>query len=887
MAAKASNVKVRLEPNTNNTLLATWDWSKSHTKNYEYKWQYLVHYYNKKTKKWENVWLDGSTGSATLKNTTYTIPDEALQVRFTVKPVSTTHKVKKKDKAYWTAGWSSWVAYNVTNMAPDLPPVPNVQLNANNTKITVYVNIDVGGSSINRATKIHFELYNVTDSKAVKTNTPGVNQTTGRAATSFDLTNGKKYRVRCQAEDSQGQKSGWTVYTPYTPDAIIALPASVTKFTTCKLSSIGPYGTDKRVELGWAKPSGPITGYEIQYANKQEYFDQTDYPKTVNIDDSSITSQIFDIQEDNTLFGNLWYFRIRAKNDTGYSSWSEIASLVVGTEPEAPTTWALASTVEVGENVTFNWVHNTTDGSKEESAKLWTSIIVPGGTEPIVSEETIIKDPSSTESISSRIISTDNYPNGATIEWKVKTKGIYSGGSDDGYGEYSISRTINVVARPTLEVVVSESNNWYWDNLNFDTGNVFETEGEVGNDTDILTSYPFYISALAGPNSQKVLRWYLEIIFDDDSIESYESFAEAAVKIINKGDIVYSRHFDGDDDNKLFLTLNAIDVALENNMRYLIKVRVVMDTGLSAEVEKPLTIALDEDDVDISAAITVDNDNAAAYIRPWATNRLYYGTAVLDNGVLKFQPRDEETLIPFESTAGLSEGDDLTVYIIDNIALVFDADTDDEIPIDNVYFSVYRINYDGTFTEIQSRIDSAQELTVIDLHPALDYARYRIIAISKETGKAFYEDFSEPVEDDDIIVQWANEPLNDFIINENGDVEEFQEFSGEFLRLPWNIDTSEAHAKDNALVEYIGRKHPVSYYGTQLGETATWNTDVDKEDTETIYALRRLAIYQGDVYVREPSGVGYWAQISVSMNNTHAELVIPVTLTITRVEGGA
>ena len=42
----------------------------------------------------------------------------------------------------------------------------------------------------------------------------------------------------------------------------------------------------------------------------------------------------------------------------------------------------------------------------------------------------------------------------------------------------------------------------------------------------------------------------------------------------------------------------------------------------------------------------------------------------------------------------------------------------------------------------------------------------------------------------------------------------------------------------------------------------------------------------GDVYVREPSGSGYWANISVSFSQTHRELVIPVSLSITRVDGG-
>ena len=61
---------------------------------------------------------------------------------------------------------------------------------------------------------------------------------------------------------------------------------------------------------------------------------------------------------------------------------------------------------------------------------------------------------------------------------------------------------------------------------------------------------------------------------------------------------------------------------------------------------------------------------------------------------------------------------------------------------------------------------------------------------------------------------------------------------------------------------------------------------IPKEDKETIYALRRLSLWSGDVYVREPSGMGYWANVNVSFSQRHTEVTVPVTLDITRVEGG-
>ena len=106
------------------------------------------------------------------------------------------------------------------------------------------------------------------------------------------------------------------------------------------------------------------------------------------------------------------------------------------------------------------------------------------------------------------------------------------------------------------------------------------------------------------------------------------------------------------------------------------------------------------------------------------------------------------------------------------------------------------------------------------------------------------------------------------------------------LKLPYNIDVSNSHKPDVELVEYIGRSHPVSYYGTQVGETASWSVDIPMSDKETLYAIRRLAKWMGNVYVREPSGSGYWANIKVSFSQKHRDVVIPVTFDITRVEGG-
>jgi hypothetical protein len=199
---------------------------------------------------------------------------------------------------------------------------------------------------------------------------------------------------------------------------------------------------------------------------------------------------------------------------------------------------------------------------------------------------------------------------------------------------------------------------------------------------------------------------------------------------------------------------------------------------------------------------------------------------------------------------------------------------------------VYRREFDGGFTEIATGLDGARSTTVIDPHPALDFARYRIVATSKTTGAVnYYDPPGYPVGGIAVIIQW-DEEWTSFETSEEAVLEQ-PPWSGSLLKLPYNIDVSDSNKVDVSLIEYIGRSHPVTYYGTHVGQSATWNVVIERDDEETLYALRRLSRWMGDVYVREPSGSGYWAHIEVSFSQKHKDLTIPVTLNVTRVEGGA
>lgn len=347
-----------------------------------------------------------------------------------------------------------------------------------------------------------------------------------------------------------------------------------------------------------------------------------------------------------------------------------------------------------------------------------------------------------------------------------------------------------------------------------------------GNDLTEITGFPFYISALAGPKSQEPIGYHVSIV----SNSMYETVDDIGnTKVITKGEAVYSKYFDI--SSALLVEFSANNVDLENNVKYDVICSVTMNSGLSAEDSASFTVSWRDMGYEPDAEIGIDYDNLTAMIHPYCEDV---------NG----------NLIP------------------------------------DLYLSVYRREFDGSFTEIIKNVENTDSLFVTDPHPALDYARYRIVATSKTTGAVSYYDVpGYPVGEAAIIMQW-DEAWTTFDATTEDELAD-PPWTGSFLRLPYNVDVSDDYSADVSMVKYIGRKHPVGYYGTQIGSTATWNVVIEKDDEETLYAIRRLATWMGDVYVREPSGSGYWANVGVSFSQKHLDLTIPVTFKITRVEGSA
>lgn len=349
------------------------------------------------------------------------------------------------------------------------------------------------------------------------------------------------------------------------------------------------------------------------------------------------------------------------------------------------------------------------------------------------------------------------------------------------------------------------------------------TDGN-GNDVELLERFPLHIQGATGPVTQEPIGYHISVVADS-AYETVDYMGRP--KVVSAGTTIYSKYFDISDE--LSTELSASDIDLENNAAYTLTCVVSMNSGLTATESRAFVVAWEDNQYVPNAEITVNREAITTSIVPYCNDL---------------------------------EGE----------------------PIPGILLSVYRREFDGTFTELTKDLDSLTPTTITDPHPALDYARYRIVATTKDTGAVSYYDLPGiPVQEKAIVIQW-DETWSDFDVTEypTGD----RPWTGSMLKLPYNVDVSEENSPDVSLVKYIGRSHPVSYYGTHLGSSASWNCEIPKDDAETIYALRRLAIWMGDVYVREPSGTGYWANITVSFSQKHCEVTIPVSLSITRVAGG-
>ena len=722
----------------------------------------------------DGIWYEGQRVEVTDNQSTYNAPSNSIGVWVHVLPVAKTYKKNKQDAPYWNGDWVQTLRY-VRDDRPKQPSVPTVTIKG------YELTCSVENISDPQTDQVQFAVYN--DEEKINSGTARV--ISRRASWTCTVAPGGRYRALCRSMNVIGTGATYSEWTDLS-EAVLAVPSVPSKITKYRANS------STSVYLEWNKVDSAET-YDIEYTTNVNYFDASSDTTTV----SGIKLTHYEITGLTT--GDEYFFRVRAVNKQGASGWSEIVSVSIGKDPAAPTTWSSSTTVITGQELNLYWVHNAEDGSKERYAEV--EITVGEDKQTYTVKNPTGEDDEAEEKTKFYSVDTSKYSEGTQLKWRVRTAGVTLT-----YGDWSIMRTVDIYAPPTLALSVTNQN---------------------GDAIEQITGFPIYLKGLAGPNTQMPIGYYITITANT----GYETIDRVGNDIrINAGDAVYTRYIDTNDP--LLLELSAGNIDLQNGITYTITVIASMNSGLTIEASSELTVSWTDEAYDIDVSITVDKDNYVSYIAPYCN--------------------DEET----------------------------------GKPIPGISLSVYRREFDGTFKEIASGIDNTMNTTVTDPHPALDFARYRIVATIDATGAvSFYDPPAYPISCKEIVLQW-DEKWVDFDTTDLG-IRSEPVYTGSIIRLPYNIDVSDDVTPEAKLVKYIGRAYPVAYYGTQIESSSTWNTVIPKSDTETIYMLRRLSLWKGDVYVREPSGSGYWANITVSFSQKHTELTVPITFTITRVEGGA
>lgn len=747
----------------------------------------------------DNVWFESGSDTVTAKQDTHNAESNAKRIRVRVKPNAETHSDHGQTVAYWDAQYTDWVEYTFTETV-STPMVPSVTID----QYTLTAEVDVYDENI---VQVEFQVIeNNTTTFATGT----ANVVANHASYSCHINPGNEYRVRCRGISATGVVSEWSENS-----GVVGTPPSApTSILSCRALS------SSSVELTWEAVAN-AEEYEVEYTNNKLYFDASSSVQSTSVPKNSNRAVVTGLDT-----GEEWFFRVRATNRNGESGWTDIVSVVLGKKPSAPTTWSQTSTGIVGDNIILYWVHNSEDGSRQKSAQIGIAV---NGLETIKTIDTPSEpEDDEDEPINSYVLATGSYSSGAEIKWRVRTMGITGE-----YGDWSTVRTIKIYAPPSMML---------------NAGSFPE---------NILSRFPYLINVSVGPLTQTPVGYYLTV-FSNEEYNTLNSVGEEVW--VGKGEQIYAKYFNVT-EHTLSVNLTASDIDLENNMEYLLRCEVYMDSGLSASAERTFTVRWEVHDYITNAEVGINWDNLTTYIHPYCVT---YDGVLVEDVVLSVYRRE------FDGTFTL---------IADNIE-------NQHIDLDGLLDSRGEFIYDSTSVIAFSRDVTKTNTFATDPHPSLDYARYRIVATSTATGEIDFFDLpAYPIGEVSAVLQW-NEKWSSFVDPEETEYGK-PVWVGSMLKLPYNLDVSEEGKVDHSLVEYIGREHPVSYYGTQRGSTSTWNVDVVKEDTETLYQLRRLQRYAGDVYVREPSGLGYWANVQVSFNQTHCELVIPVTLTITRVEGGA
>lgn len=322
---------------------------------------------------------------------------------------------------------------------------------------------------------------------------------------------------------------------------------------------------------------------------------------------------------------------------------------------------------------------------------------------------------------------------------------------------------------------------------------------------DPLACFPIHATLDASGGGNAVVAYDVAIVCaaPADVIDMYGRTVRTSV-----GEVAWQGHYDTSDD-PLEVEVGAGECMLADGGTYELRAAVAMASGLRAESDPaPFGVSFDVSMAQPSATVTFDPDYLTADVVP-ACYEL-----------------DPET---GEETGELRDGTSLAVY---------------------------RIEADGDLVCLARRVANDGATTVTDPHATFRECWYHVVAVDDATGVSTAADYSDDSEHGSCTIQWGES------WRPAGEGATRYDYEGSILDGFYNMTFDQDVEPSAEAARYAGRKRPVHYYdGIAVEESASYTIQFSLSDAETMSLARALLAYPGDVYVREPTGTGYWARV--------------------------
>lgn len=883
--------------------------SKKDDKNKIEKYQYSYWYRKGYTKKdqWiaqgSNIDVPAKNGSNFTTSFRFTPPEGAVQVKVQMRAVSKSYKEDKKTKYYFgggdgITGWCSAFAFKYDHPVEKIagigaPQAPTVNVD-DNCRATVTVKIpqsyityevDQGYKMSPPETyepiyakqyvdylEIEYrDLVNAQSRFSVMFSgkISDTQRQSGEFVTYMNVPLGSKLQYRVKAHtggigDRPGNMVNWQQVDPL-PEWSEWSATSYAPLPPCNITKVEAYREDS-VKVTHNVITG-AKGYRIEYTEDPNAFNPNvggaaiQYKDFTEYNDGSVSQHIVT----GLSLGKTYYFRAytigEAQNGTRLSkATAQKVCLGLGKKPDIPSISSSTTKAFAQDSVTLHWIHNTTDGSEQTKAEIETEFVSDSGVK-ISSEKFTVNGKGDSQIIV--------FPNNKTgkYKWRVRTLGIvFNNNEANSWSSWSAWREIQVYIKPTIDVNLSGFTRIGSSDVNHvypaDLYKMYSPDECHEKIPYMFTAFPLDIKKVSvSISSYEVLSYHV-------CVTSYCTYEDCNVMgnktIVTAGEVIYeddvpSYNYRNDimykaGDYSTDIKILPTDIPLANNQAYSITISADLANGLPCSCEFGILTKLnDYNNYEVDADVIYYDNKLCSYINPQLR-------------LLHPEQLDED-------------GDPTYEYV------------------DIASMNIYRKEADGSFTLIAD--DVLPNSYIVDSHPNLKDNSYRLTYTLDSTGKmGYYDTATYDFEENAIVVQWQEEfdhssenvVFNTYTFEEMDDdntiyfSEDYAPTKCKMVRLPYNISMNVNYDKDVNHVKYYGRNNPVSYIGTQNGQTETWSVDIDKKDKETLNLIRELAIYKGNVYVREPSGTGYYAEIKVSFTRSYNSMVIPVTLNITRVD---